>query len=65
MDVPCQKGKVDAGQTTSDDPKNPAKARNIGLHPEEVPHLSEDAHACRLYRKCCQLQEVELSPSAL
>lgn len=36
MDAPCQKGKMDESQTTSDDPKNP-KARNEVLHPEEVP----------------------------
>lgn len=36
MDMPCQKGKMDEGQTTSDDPKNP-KARNYILHSEEVP----------------------------
>lgn len=36
MEMPCQKGKVDEGQTTSDDPKNP-KARNDVLHPEEIP----------------------------
>lgn len=36
MDMPCQKGKMDEAQTTSDDPKNP-KARNVALHPEESP----------------------------
>lgn len=32
-----QKVEVDEGQITSDDPKNPATARNVVLHPEEVP----------------------------
>lgn len=30
----CLVKKVDAGQTMSDDPKKPAKARNVALHPE-------------------------------
>lgn len=34
-----QKVEVDEGQITSDDPKNPATARNVVLHPEEVPQL--------------------------
>lgn len=36
MDMPCQKGKMDECQTTSDDPKNP-KGKDEVLHPEEVP----------------------------
>lgn len=35
--MPCQKDNMDEGQTISDDPKNPAEARNVALHPDKVP----------------------------
>lgn len=37
----CQRVEVDEGQVTSDDPKNPAMARNAVLHPEEVPEYQK------------------------
>lgn len=36
-----QKVEVDEGQITSDDPKNPATARNTVLHAEEVPEYQK------------------------
>lgn len=59
MDMSCQKGKTDEGQTTSYDPKNP-KARNEVLHPEEVPvHQKLMGETLKAY--CASLPNLHIS----